>query len=507
MGKCPCRSGLEESNCHQSLGRFIYTSPMDSGVLGTELWTREQRHNVAKKFRELGYEAFALGSGIEIRGVHLGSLVSLAPVAGPSGWLDDGRMSLAHRAKWLDKYRDDETRAMDDVIEQGELAAAQWLESDPKGNQLLDLHDFLDHVETLALSNDVESSALAVDSFLARFPTGSVDVLSVSQDLFELDIYINSIRRTAHIAPQQMLEAQRAGHRMTRTLSPVDIVEVLSERNGAQAREAFAVKRVDSSVLFSFGARLNLPPLAREGLYRPRGVSISSIRSDTPVHISRLGYGAEASRQYVVAALQQIQAMFALLHDPLRFRTGDRLDGLAWESVRRTIHRIVELTFLIQTVSEPDVRRELIVSLLDLYDGFQFPYLPSIRQFERGRAWLPESIAEPETERMRKLRATLVDEIWTGVFTKHSDDTVSLPDGRTLGPEGYAERFLRAFRNSLTHGFHTKKQAPAETSTFAVHTGEYPDSMAEFAIPMLEMFIGSAESWIRMFERRENKGT
>lgn len=506
MGKCACRSGLDESDCHQSLDRFIYTSPMAPGVLGTQLLNRKQRQNVAGTLRRHGYEAFAIGTDIVIRGVHLGSLVSLAPVAGPRGWLDDGRVALAHRAQWLDKHPDEETRALDDAIEERELEAAQWLASDPKGNQLLDLYDFLQHVETLALSDDVDSSALAVDSFLARFPAGSVDVLSVSRNVFELSMYINSIRRTMHIAPEKMLEAQRAGHELSRTFSPVDVVEALLERNGAQRREAFAVKRPDSSVLFSFGAHLDLPPLAKQGLYRPRGVSPSSIGASTPVQISRLGYRADATRQYVVAALERVQAMFALLHDPLRFRTGDTLDALAWETTGRTIHRIVELTYLTQATAQPDVRRELIVSLVDLYAGFRFPHLPTMKQFETGRSWLPVSIAEAETERVRKLRATLVDEIWSGVIAKSSDGTVTLPDGRKLSPESYAERFLRHFRNSLTHGYHTDQQAAAEGSTLAVHTGEYPDSMAEFAIPMLEMLIGSAETWIKIFNRKEKRG-
>ncbi len=36
-------------------------------------------------------------------------------------------------------------------------------------------------------------------------------------------------------------------------------------------------------------------------------------------------------------------------------------------------------------------------------------------------------------------------------------------------------------------------------SVMAVHNGQYPVVMAEFAVPLLEAFIGRAERWIQRF--------
>ena len=84
-------------------------------------------------------------------------------------------------------------------------------------------------------------------------------------------------------------------------------------------------------------------------------------------------------------ALERIQNCLWHLFDPLHFRSGDQINVIAWSGAVRSFQRIVELTWMVQTTPNDDVRRELFLGLIDLYEGFGIKSLPPMKWLEERK--------------------------------------------------------------------------------------------------------------------------
>ena len=231
-----------------------------------------------------------------------------------------------------------------------------------------------------------------------------------------------------------------------------------------------------------------------------RGLAFQSLRSNTDTPTDLVGFGSGIRRQYIVRALHQIQNTLFNLFDPLHYSADGGLDTGRWNGTVRTVQLLVELTYLVQTTADPDVRRELFLSLLDLYDGLQITgnkLLPDVRWFERGRSWLPDALRDRESSRLARLRTTIVDEIWSGILFGRHGNSVEVPGLRApLSKEAYCQQFLRAFRNALTHGYQPGSRQTRMLSVLLVHSGHFPQALPRLAAPLLEAFLGNAPVWL-----------
>ncbi|HJM88799.1 MAG TPA: hypothetical protein QF624_04115 [Dehalococcoidia bacterium] len=500
---CDCRSGLPAADYHGSLSAGSYRSPEAPAAILTPHWERHQLDNATKFMRDkLGFAALPRSDRIDIQRVHMGTLVGATPVAGPDGWLPRGQAALKSRRKWVTKFASLDPD-QDQVMEQEALRSIQAIESaaDDAHEQLDGLEELLHHFETGALSDDTDTLERLVTAFLHRFPSGSVDLVEPQLRGFQAQTIIEQLAAADSIPPSDVLEGHRTQADLRSGLNPIDVLEVLLEPNGPRRREGFIIKQADSSLVFGFGGYLNPSGPSYRGLLRPRGVAVNSLSRSQPhgLRVATLGLAASARRQYVVRALERIQNCLWHLFDPLHFRSGDQINVIAWSGAVRSFQRIVELTWMVQTTPNDDVRRELFLGLIDLYEGFGIKSLPPMKWLSTNRSWLPPDYLEQEGGRTETLRQQIVDDIWSGIFVGVEDNQVTVPGRDPLSKESYCEEFLRAYRNGLTHGFHGRKQQPAMRGVLAVHSGIFPEHLPHLAVPMLEGLIGNPNPWIRRF--------
>lgn len=506
MSDCRCRSGLPEGACHDAVNSATYQNRDGTVRVPADHWPATVRDSSARASRRVGYQSNVRGNALRIYEVNLPALVRLDPVAGPEGWLQDGRRRLSERANWITREIESDPGGprLREYAERS-VTAAEALEG--VAVDLVKLQEFLIRLEEATFTNDAAILTRAVDCFLREFPGGGVDLVSQPIRTFELWNYVEALAATSVVNPEAYVEQTR-GHDRRYQLDVSAVLEALLERNGPRSREGFFVKRPDSSLLFSFGSRLDPPRLGVDGLVRPRGMNFGSLRPpSSDVRVSRVGFGMAYRRQYIVKAAEQIQQLFFHALDPLRFVTPDEghLDIGRWTGLLRTLERIVGLTYLIQTTPDLDTRRELFLGLLDLYEGLGIAGsdpLPRDKWFRSGRAWLPEPIRDAENKKVSDTRAAAIQEIWDGVMLGRDGETVSLPgQAQPLSPERYAQRYLRASRNALTHGYQTTQQRDALMSVMLVHSGRFPQQLPQLAVPMLEALLGHAPKWIAGFRR------
>lgn len=494
---CTCGSLLPTDECHAALDAQRYNNSSGEVTFDVGDWPPEVRRSFAATARRLGYQTGVRGDSLLTSEVNLKPLFSHVPIAGPGGFGPAGEAALASRSKWLTQGFEEE----DPSLRESMTASLSRLETAP-ADSIEDVRrysEFVGGIDDSALSNDAAVLSRVVELFLMRFPDGSVDLLSNNERSFAVRTYNESLNATSVVLPSDFLRQARGADRRA-PLDPADILEALIERSGPEFREGFAVKRPDSSLFFGLGSRLEFPDFGTLGAHRPRGLAFQSLRSNADDPRVLVTFGSVIRRQYIVSALHQVQIALFNLFDPLHFSADGRLDTARWNGTIRTVQRIVELTYLVQTTADPDARRELFLSLLDLYDGFQMTgndLLPPVRWFERGRSWLPEALRDSEDSRLRKVRTAVIDEIWSGLLFGRHGDLVEVPGlPQRLSKEAYCQRFLRAFRNALTHGYQPGSREPTMLSVLVVHSGHFPQALPQMAVPLLEAFLGNAPAWL-----------
>jgi len=445
------------------------------------------------------------GDDIHLRGVKFGSWCDVHALSRPEGLTPNWWSYLRRRNSWLGINDEPGSRAEYDEALHPALASSAFAD-------VTDLEVFqgmLDGITACALSNDWSVSGSAIREFTRLSPLSTVDLVDEGREAFMHHTLMNAVRSSAVLDPDEILRAHRRSATHLGVMSVASIVEPLVRRNGPYILEGFVSKRLDSSIVFRFGQRVDLRRIAHSGIRPPEGVPM--VMPPASRSVPRLLMDSAAQGRYFVRAAERAVHFLHCLSDPLTFRAKDvpdTLDATAWVGAYLSARRILSLTAALQGQASDVERIELMLGLSDLYDRFGFPRIPSDAIIDTLRGWLPDDMREHEIPRLTALRDQFIDEIWDGVMTgKDESGRVRLPNGQALSRQAYATAFLLAMRNSARHGFHDKEARSRMEGVLFVHSGEIPLSYPSFAIPYFEAFLGSPERAFRRFLGRSYSGS
>lgn len=497
---CSCGSGYAYAACHGAASSATYESSHQPIRLSRPRLTPVQLQNLARIFNDLSIEARVSGNDIQLRGVKFTSWCDLHALSNADGLTANWRTYLGRRSSWLGISDEPASRAeYEDLLRPVFAAQAFADEAD-----LAVFQRMLDGIAACALSDELSVSGSAVSEFVRLSPLATIDLINERREAFMLLTLMNAVRNSAALDPDEILRAHRRSAASLDVMSVASITEPLVRRNGPHLLEGFVSKRLDSSLVFRFGQRVDLGPIARSGITPPGGVPM--VMPPTPRPIRRLLMDSTAQSRYFAVAAERALHFLHCLSDPLTFRakdSPDTLDATAWVGAYRSARRIVSLTEALQGQASDTERIELMLGLSDLYDSFGLPRIPSDTVIDRLRAWLPEEMRAHEIPRLITLRDEFIDEIWDGVTTgKEDGDRVRLPTGETMSRRKYAEAFVLAMRNSARHGFHGNEARARMDGVLFVHSGDLPTSYPSFAIPYFEAFLGDPERAFRRFVGR-----